>query len=518
MSNFPATTFHLFGATALLLSACGGLDDLGCEEAGCFFTHQEWSRAQSLAGLAPPRNDASNRFVGNEAAVALGWQFYFEGDFSGVSTWVDTLGRATASARSPLGTRTALSCASCHNPTHAGTDTSSVPGHVSVGAGWYDVNSQQSVNAAYYDLLYWNGRSDSLWGQAFAVIESAVSMNGNRLSIAWAVADKYRAAYEAVIGEPLPMTGTSAEVAAAVDVAGVCAGVAPACPTGCAVATNVETGAQVCLPRFPLKGKPGKKAGCQVGDATEPFADAFDCMTDADRSAVTRTLVNVAKLIGAYEFELRSRNAPFDRFVAEGPESTALSDDAKRGLRLFVGRASCISCHNTPLFSDNAFHNIGVPQQGVSVPTVVDCPAGGACDCVTPRNCLPWGFFDGLTKLQASPVLRNGAFSDDPAKGSERSRFYTMVPGAQMKGQWRTPSLRDVALTAPYMHDGVYSTLDDVIQHYDQGGDTSAGVAHELKPLKLSARDRADLAAFLRTLTGVYDRPALHLPPPGAHL
>ena len=117
-------------------------------------------------------------------------------------------------------------------------------------------------------------------------------------------------------------------------------------------------------------------------------------------------------------------------------------------------------------------------------------------------------------------MRRNGAFSDDPAKGADRAGFYTMAPSSEMKGRWRTPSLRDVALTAPYMHDGVYKTLDEVIWHYDQGGDTS-GIgpkAAALKPLQLSARDRTDLSAFLQTLTGVYDRPALHLPPPGGRL
>ena len=86
----------------------------------------------------------------------------------------------------------------------------------------------------------------------------------------------------------------------------------------------------------------------------------------------------------------------------------------------------------------------------------------------------------------------------------------------QQKGAWRTPSLRDVALTAPYMHDGVYRTLDEVVWHYNQGGFAPVGgdKAPELHPLLLSDRDRADLVAFLQTLTGKPDRPELHLPPP----
>ena len=468
--------------------------------------------------------------TGNEAAIQLGWRLYFDRDMSGAASWVDTLDRPTLSARAPLGTRVLVACATCHDPAHAGTDITSVPGHVSVGAGWYDVNSMQTVNAAYYKLLYWNGRSDSLWGQAAAVMESAVSMNGNRLAILWNVADKYRAAYDAIFTDaPLPLPGSSADVRALVakDMSGnplpTCPGTADACPDGCRAVKNDETMVSVCMPRFPLAGKPGKKVGCQAGDKTEPFGDSFDCMENV--KPITEAYVNVAKLIGAYEFELRSRNSPFDRFVAEGASSTAISAAAQRGLKLFVGRASCVDCHTTPLLSDNRFHDIGVPQTGAAVPTEDQCPADNkTCDCVNGDKCLPWGEYDGRNKLRsaAGKVLRrDGAFSDDPGKGGvSYAVLYDEAPSAEMKGAWRTPSLRDVALTAPYMHDGVYRTLDEVIWHYDMGGGTGTPAAHnkapELKRLFLGDRDRSDLVEFLQTLTGRPDRAELHGPPPAA--
>ena len=89
-------------------------------------------------------------------------------------------------ARRP-GSRSTSRAPTCHDPKRAGADFSSAPNTVSIGAGWYDVNGEQTVNALYYPLLYWNGRSDSLWGQAAAVNESGVSMNSSRLNNFWVI-------------------------------------------------------------------------------------------------------------------------------------------------------------------------------------------------------------------------------------------------------------------------------------------------------------------------------------------
>ncbi|HEY0709577.1 MAG TPA: cytochrome c peroxidase [Polyangia bacterium] len=486
--------------------------DAFCGSGGCFFTAEEWARLEGLAGLAAPPPDPSNRFVGNPAAVALGHELYFDTELSGAASWVDMLDRPTSSARAPRDMPARISCATCHDPAHAGADKTSVPGHVSVGAGWYDVNGQQSVNAAYYQLLYWNGRADSLWAQAAAVMESSVSMNGNRVAIARAVLGKHRARYDALVGTP---TTFDASVTS-------CSGAAPDCGAGCDVITSTRTGAQACQPSIPLAGRPGRIAGCQHDDPGEPFRDAFDCMDPRRAAVVTNVFINVAKLIGAYEYELRSRNAPFDRFVAEGPLSSEISPAAKRGARLFVGRASCVDCHATPLLSDNRFHNIGVPQVGDRVPTEADCRKGNVvCDCERGLRCLPWGFYDGRMKLlESRSYRRDGEFSDDPEKGGELySTLYNLPASDATKGAWRTPSLRDVERTAPYMHNGLYRTLEEVVWHYDQGGGTgtaSGKKAPELKPLFLSQQDRADLVQFLLTLTGTYDRPELHEAPAGA--
>ena len=138
---------------------------------------------------------------------------YFDVKFSGNATLVDSIGRAVPYARSASGQPTGLACASCHDPRRAGSDFTSAPNTVSIGAGWYDVNGQQTVNAAFYDLLYWNGRSDSLWSQAAAVSESGVSMNGDRLNTFWTIVSSpdYVVRYNQIFtATPLPSRRRSA--------------------------------------------------------------------------------------------------------------------------------------------------------------------------------------------------------------------------------------------------------------------------------------------------------------------
>src|SRR5205823_13922040 len=122
---------------------------------------------------------------------------------------------------------------------------------------------------------------------------------------------------------------------------------------------------------------------------------------------------------------------------------------ALHGLKLFVGRASCIDCHSGPMLSDGDFHNIGVPQQGQNVPTEVDCTKGNArCDCVTEGSstCFPWGWRTGLRILQTKKQFRrDGKYSDNAvAVDPEIKEYYDVPVSDSEKGKWRTPSLRDV--------------------------------------------------------------------------
>lgn len=598
----------------LCLVGCRQLDDAFCTGAGCEWTAEEWARVQSLSysqdvpgvakGLELQPDDPSNAHWSDPAAAALGRTFYYSTKFSGAATLVDSIGRTVPYARAAPGDAINVSCATCHDPNRGGTDVTSTPNTVSIGAGWYDVNGQQTLNAAYYPLLYWNGRSDSLWSQAAVVSESAVSMNGTRLQTFWAIADNYRDEYVSVFGcadvfpsgsspevETLLVPATDPTTGKKNPTAGQCALVDGVCPPPCGPGQNADPGVDSgCWPRFPLKGKVGFYPGCDpflhtyndpsgVQLSAEPAGDAFDCMAQADQDSVTRVWVNFGKAIEAFEYTLTSGDSPFDEFVREGQSSKAISPAAKRGARLFVGKASCIDCHNTPLFSDTKFHDIGIPQAGDHVPTVADCnpqppPINGRpkspCNC-TPldetASCSPSGAWAGQTTLIEPPpgttaLSRRSKWSDlntsgatfcganvpggndggaTDAASSDASIALPVCatteigvdagcvtsPSQILKGAWRTPSLRDVAITAPYMHDGYYQTLDDVVWHYNNGGiagytspftlplcgdfdgglcepnrDEDPGIAAQIKPLDLSADEVSDLVEFLKTLTG----------------
>jgi len=498
----------------LLLGVGGCQDDSVSSTPRSQFTESQWQTLQSLAELPDPPPDLSNKYRDNPAAVTLGQKFYFDPSFSGPSTLKDTLGQSFApeQGRAPLGQSVDISCNSCHDVSqHAGSDPEE--SHVSIGVGAYDVNGQSTINSAYYDLLYWNGRNDSLWAQIVAVGESPVSMGGNRLKTAWRIADAYRTEYEAVFGADHPLPTQMDTVAAQklrLDADGTCVlDVGLVCPELCHEVTNTETLAAACVPRFPLHGKTGRQADCQWADATDPIEslkDAFDCMTPEDRATVTRIYVNFAKAIAAYETQLVSRNAAFDAFVAEGPESEQISESAKAGAKLFIGEGWCVQCHGTPLFSDNLFHDIGVPQVGDFVPATADCPEGASCDCVNGTNCLPWGLRDGLAKLQGNKFRRDSSWSDDPNVGVTLHDWYATPLSDAQKGQWRTPSLRSVALTAPYMHNGMYGTLEEVVGHYEIGSQKKELIVGEVDSrvgdMALTEDDVAALVAFMEALTG----------------
>jgi cytochrome c peroxidase len=465
----------------LALTGCRSVDNWFCNGAGCDWTEEEWARVQTLSPLeARPPEDRSNAYGDVPEAAELGQRFYFDTRFSGNATLVDTIGNTVpyAYGQAPLGQPINLSCASCHDPKRAGTDTSGAT--VTVGAGWYDVNGQQTLNAAYYPLLYWNGRTDSVWAQAAQVSESGVSMNGTRLNTFWVIVENYRADYERVFKYStyqLPPAPTVAE--------------------------------------FPRAGKPAVNGTFSIVPNEE------------NRKLVTGVFINWAKAIAAYERTLISRESEFDKFVREGVGSTWLTPAARRGARLFVGKASCIDCHNGPMLSDGLFHDIGVPQVGAHVPTVADCPAGvvnSRCDCEVGNEkstCLPSGAWAGLLRLaRSSPEVPDGGinynhlrrdsmWSDDPYD-TTLQRYYQDPTDVSLKGAWRTPSLRDVAITAPYMHDGVFKTLEEVVWHYNAGGAASGSGQFEktparavqIKPLGLRDDEMADLVEFLKALTG----------------
>ncbi len=161
------------------------------------------------------------------------------------------------------------------------------------------------------------------------------------------------------------------------------------------------------------------------------------------------SLQGIAEAIAAYERTIISTNSAFDKYVKG--DTSAMSDTAVRGMALFRGKARCILCHNGPNFTDNQFHNLGVPQVG-------------------------------------------------PLK--EDLGRYNVTRQERDKGAFKTPTLRSIAETAPYMHDGVFVTLEEVVDFLDSGGIPNPWLSPEMKPLNLTKQEKADLIAFLKTLSG----------------
>jgi cytochrome c peroxidase len=211
---------------------------------------------------------------------------------------------------------------------------------------------------------------------------------------------------------------------------------------------------------------------------------------------------NIGKAIAAYERRIGFAPSRFDRYVqaelAGRPHTSesALSSDEEAGLKLFIGKGNCVTCHNGALFSDDHFHNTGIPFPATPLP--VD--SGRAV---------------GVRKAVAGEFACTSKWSDASQDDCQELRF-AVTEGPELVRAYKTPSLRNVAARAPYMHAGQVATLDDVVAHYDHA--PAAPLGHsELKPLHLSPAERHQLVAFLGTLTGPLDAPPGYLGPPSRH-
>lgn len=280
------------------------------------------------------------------------------------------------------------------------------PNHVSLGTGWTTRNSPSLVNVGYYKVFGWAGGSDSLWAQCHHAYTNPRTMAGTPVRLVRALSTHYATLYLAAFGEAVPDFSSSRYSATVLD----------------------------------------------------PQAAAT---VDA---AYRRAL----KAWGAYLLRLVSQRAPFDAFALG--QADALTPEQQRGLQLFLGKAGCITCHAGPAFSDNAFHALGLAQEGANVP---------AADL---------GREDGLKALASLPYR----LRPPPA------------PSGTDRGAFRTKSLRQVSETGPWFHAGQATSLVEVVWFYAQGGDRApeGEVTPLLVPLGLSEAEQADLVAFLTSLTG----------------
>lgn len=397
------------------------------------FTPTEVRRLLQHTGLGEPPADPTNAWAAQERAARLGQRLFFDA-------------RLSANGQ--------VSCASCHDPAQGFSDGK----QLAEGLGKADRHSPSLWNVGFQRWYFWDGRADTLWGQAVQPLENPVEMGSSRTALARLIAsdDALRGGYEEVFGA-LP--------------------------------------AELDPSTLPEHARP------VADDPAHEHARAWEALAPERRAAVERVAVHAFKALAAYQRRLVSARSPFDVFAeglrdGDASKRAALSPSAQRGARLFVGRANCRTCHTGPNFSDGEFHDIGV------------APLGGG-------RARDRGRFGGLERLLADPFNSAGPHSD--ARDGEKARaLSSLVVGPQSWGEFKTPSLRNVARTAPYMHQGQFARLEDVVHFYSTlEGMLPAGHHAEsiLMPLDLSAEERLDLLEFLRGLSDEAVDPSLLGPP-----
>ena len=225
------------------------------------------------------------------------------------------------------------------------------------------------------------------------------------------------------------------------------------------------------------------KPASPLGTAAEQAAWAV--LPPRTQEAVTRLFVNVGKAIAAFERTQRVPGSRFDSYVAalvRGERNpSALTRDEVAGLRLFIGKGQCTRCHNGPLLTNHGFANTGVPKR----PGLSD----------------DRGRSEGVKLALADPFNCRGRFSDSPGAACDELDF-AVTDGPELLRAYKVPSLRGVAERAQFMHAGQFANLDEVLDHYSRAPAAPAGHS-ELARLDLSARERRQLIAFLRSLSPV---------------
>ena len=324
-----------------------------------------------------------------------------------------------------------VACASCHLPRQDFQDGTAL----AHGVGTTDRRTMPIAGTAHSPWLFWDGRKDSQWAQALGPLESGVEHGGDRSQYVRHITSHYRSEYERLFG---------------------------ALPSLDGVATHAGPG------------------GDSVARA------AWQATPAVTRDSITRAFASMGKAIAAFERTITFDSTRIDRYVAAEvagrPHSAAdsLTPDEEAGLRLFIGKANCVNCHNGARLTDDHFHNTGVAVSALVA-------------------AIDSGRSSGAHRVMADEFNCLSRYSD--AKPDECSELrFAVTEGTELVRAYKTPSLRNVAVRAPFMHAGQIATLDDVVAHYDRAPAAPFGRS-ELKKLKLTTQERSQIVAYLRTLT-----------------
>ena len=257
---------------------------------------------------------------------------------------------------------------------------------------------------ASYRWYNWDGSCDSLWCQAAGPIEKPGEMGLTRVALVHVLHDNpdLKTTYEDIFG-PLP-AHTS----------------------------------------WPVSGSPHAQSSAEE-------QESWETLSSTEQHAATQVLVNIAKSIAAFEHTIIPPQAPIDDFVRVFQEDEQLALDSmtaeqEYGLRLFIGEGQCHLCHSGSLFSDSQFHNVGLP----------------VLDTTDPDDL---GRYQGIETVVSHPFNQAGEWSDDPL-GEEAEQLSRILVTSEDLGRYKTPSLRQVVHSAPYMHTGQFDSLFEVFSHY----------------------------------------------------
>jgi len=343
-----------------------------------------------------------------------------------------------------------VACVSCHIPGKNFTDGLAK----AKGMGETTRSAPTITGVAYSPWFFWDGRSDSLWSQALGPLESGLEHGGNRSQYAHIIYNDpaYKKVYEHIFGA-LPDLSD--------------------------------------IKRFPKNAAP-------IGVRQHEY-EWYD-MSDIDRIAITRIYVNMAKAIAAYERLIMPGPARFDKYVAavlkndKAAASKILSAKEIAGLKLFIGKAMCVTCHQGPLFTHHGFHNTGAPDPASIRPKIT------MKYMASNKPILDQGRFQGVQQALKSEFNCVGEYSDAANEDCSELNFANKKRDETL-GAFKVPTLRNIAQTAPYMHAGQFANLGEVIKHYNSV--PRAPIGHtDLIPVRLSDIEQAQIEAFLHSLTG----------------
>ena len=337
-----------------------------------------------------------------------------------------------------------ISCASCHKPEKYFTDGLDTAKGIKMLAR----NAPTIVGSSQHTWFFHDGRADNLWSQALGPLENALEHGGNRNQFAHIIYNDaaHRKTYELIFGK-MP---------------------------------NISNKKRFPKNAGPVKDKRSRQAWSQ--------------MTKADKKTITDIFVNIGKVIAAYESQLQPAASRFDNYVKALMQKNLqemekqLSINEVKGLRIFVSKAQCTVCHSGPMFTDKGFHNISIPPRKSQ----------------TGKNLKhDWGRYKGAQQVLKSPFNCRSEYNDALKSKNEKDcdeLEYMVMDSHETQGAMKTPSLRNVAKTAPYMHGGQFKTLVEVIKHYDNPPPVTFRKSELFLNFDLDEKEVAQLEAFLKSL------------------